>query len=86
MGRAYVVELRDKVATLRDENGHEAQYDQAEGVESPPVIHADFLWPKGAEKREVRFDGDVLPDAIVLRDGGFPLDHRYQQRKSSTRC
>ncbi len=83
MGVAYVSEISNKTATVLTSSGEEIQFDHGDGIESPPIIHADMLWPKGFEKNRITFEGKNLPESLILLDGGWPQCHYYNQRKSS---
>jgi hypothetical protein len=83
MKTAYVIEIRDKTFIVQD-GDDKYQYDQGEGIESPPMIHADLLWFKGATKgREVKYEGERIPEVLVVRDGEVPGYHYYHQRTAA---
>jgi hypothetical protein len=77
---AMITEFRRGSFTAEDGNGNRFDYDKGEGVECPTVIHADMLWPKGAEKSVIKYEGKNPPEEVVVMDGGFPLYHKYHLR------
>ena len=86
MGMAYITDFGSngrKWIKVQDGDGAEYYYDQGEGVEEPTPVHADLVWFKHAEKREIRYEGDKVPDVLIIRDGGGPpLSHYYHKRKA----
>ncbi len=83
MRTASIIKLEGKILTVRDHDGQIYKYEQGAGVESPTMIHADMLWPKGFEKRVFNYEGDRLPAVLIVRDGGVPDYHEYNRRTTT---
>jgi hypothetical protein len=83
MKTAFVTRFTDSVLIVRDAEGREWKYVKEDGVESPSTVHADFVWPKGFEKPNFCYDGE-LPEEIFVKDGGLPLNHRYRKKGQAT--
>jgi hypothetical protein len=84
MGTAYITEFGQKTFAVRDNGEKTYRYDQGGGVESPTVVHADIFWIKGALKKYiVTYEGDSLPEVLIVKDGGVPGYHEYHRRRAT---
>jgi hypothetical protein len=86
MGMAWITEFGTNSSgkrcfAIQNNDGSKDWYDQGEGVEDPPVYHADFYWRKDDRKLcQVMCEGEKRPDTLIARDGGKEGHHKYHRR------